>query len=333
MNNKFKQRRKSPIWFIEKDILIKIVNQSQCFSEILAYFGLENKGGNYITLKKRLKEDNIDFTKISKNENFNKIRGIRNVPLTKEECLLYIFTESSTWSRNRVRSYLIKYELIPYKCECGLDGMWQGKKLSLQLHHKNGVGDDNKLENLSFLCPNCHSQTDTFAGRANKNIQKTELFNLCDCGKKKCKNSKQCRDCSFISRRGKERLANRKVLERPSKESLESDIKTMSILQISKKYGLLSDNSIRKWCKDYNINWKQLSPFSLLNRKAKFHQKKPRSFASQYKYVHFEKLRNKWCADVRNKDGNSILVKRFDTELEAAEAVKIFLNAPELILR
>lgn len=54
------------------------------------------------------------------------------------------------------------------KCECGNKGFWRGKKLTLQLDHKNGVNNDNRLENLRFLCPNCHSQTDTFCGRNKK---------------------------------------------------------------------------------------------------------------------------------------------------------------------
>ena len=43
-------------------------------------------------------------------------------------------------------------------------------KLTLQLDHINGINNDNRKENLRFLCPNCHSQTDTFAGRNLKNI-------------------------------------------------------------------------------------------------------------------------------------------------------------------
>lgn len=47
---------------------------------------------------------------------------------------------------------------------CGISD-WQSEPLSLQLHHENGDGTDNRLANLSFLCPNCHSQTDTYGGR------------------------------------------------------------------------------------------------------------------------------------------------------------------------
>ena len=52
-----------------------------------------------------------------------------------------------------------------YKCEiCGISE-WQGKELSLQLDHINGINNDNRIENLRLLCPNCHSQTETFSGR------------------------------------------------------------------------------------------------------------------------------------------------------------------------
>lgn len=50
--------------------------------------------------------------------------------------------------------------------ECGITE-WCGKPLSMQLHHKNGDGTDNRIENLALLCANCHSQTDTWGGRNN----------------------------------------------------------------------------------------------------------------------------------------------------------------------
>ena len=52
-----------------------------------------------------------------------------------------------------------------YKCEmCGIDS-WNGMPLSLHLHHKNGNHEDNGLDNLQVLCPNCHSQTDNYTGK------------------------------------------------------------------------------------------------------------------------------------------------------------------------
>ena len=45
--------------------------------------------------------------------------------------------------------------------ECGISE-WRGRPLSLELHHVNGNGHDNRLGNLQLLCPNCHSQTETF---------------------------------------------------------------------------------------------------------------------------------------------------------------------------
>jgi DNA-binding CsgD family transcriptional regulator len=68
-------------------------------------------------------------------------------------------------NRMNLKRRLIAEGIKEPRCEsCGLDA-WHGAPLTLTLHHVNGVRDDNRLENLQLLCPNCHSQTDTFAGR------------------------------------------------------------------------------------------------------------------------------------------------------------------------
>lgn len=77
-----------------------------------------------------------------------------------------LFVKSNKRKNGTVRKALIREKLILYKCsECGLENSWNDKELTLQLDHINGDGGDNRLNNLRFLCPNCHSQTDTFTGR------------------------------------------------------------------------------------------------------------------------------------------------------------------------
>ncbi len=76
-------------------------------------------------------------------------------------------------SRTNLKSKLIKAGILAEECAvCGLSE-WLGKKLSLHLDHINGKSKDNRIENLRLLCPNCHSQTETYAGR---NVKKYALI-------------------------------------------------------------------------------------------------------------------------------------------------------------
>lgn len=65
-----------------------------------------------------------------------------------------------------IMRYVKRWKLLDYKCiDCGNTGSWQGRALVLQLDHIDGNSLNNRLENLRWLCPNCHSQTETFCGR------------------------------------------------------------------------------------------------------------------------------------------------------------------------
>lgn len=68
-------------------------------------------------------------------------------------------------SRRGVRGRILKDGLLDYKCDSCDITEWNGKSISLELDHINGDRDDHRLENLRFLCPNCHSQTKTFRGK------------------------------------------------------------------------------------------------------------------------------------------------------------------------
>lgn len=69
------------------------------------------------------------------------------------------------YKTNHLKQRLISEGIKQNKCEeCGIEE-WNGKSLTCQLDHVNGISTDHRLENLRILCPNCHSQTDTFCGK------------------------------------------------------------------------------------------------------------------------------------------------------------------------
>lgn len=140
----------------------EIVEQSSSYSDVLVALGLVPKGG---TSSKALKR-RIEALAIP-TDHF-KVRGEwAKTTYTMEEILI----ENSMYTNmNRLKIRLVQEGVMDYFCnECGNNGIWRGKPLTLQLDHINGVSNDHRLTNLRFLCPNCHSQTDTYSGR-NKGV-------------------------------------------------------------------------------------------------------------------------------------------------------------------
>ena len=135
--------KRSPIWKISSDDFNKIVKESESFGEILKKCNVSSVGGNIHTLKRRLNEENIDYSHIPTGKSSNKGRKFNVVCLDYDD----LFVVDCKHSRSALKNYIIKNNIIPYKCsECGLTNTWHGKDLVLVLDHINGIRNDNRIE-------------------------------------------------------------------------------------------------------------------------------------------------------------------------------------------
>ena len=173
----------------DKTNLRKIISESQSFRDVLNKLGLGTHG-NYRTLQNNIKKYNIDISHFNANAIIiRKLTAFNKIPIEK------ILVEKSTYnSGTNIKNRLYDEGLKERKCElCGQDENWQGKHMSLILDHIDGVPNNNKIENLRIVCPNCNATLPTFAG---KNVKKNRaIIYYCECGNKRNKTSILCNTC------------------------------------------------------------------------------------------------------------------------------------------
>ena len=153
-----------------------------------------------------------------------------------------LFCENSKHPRSVLRRTIIANKLIPYTCAiCGITE-WQGKNLSLELDHINGINNDNRLENLRFLCPNCHSQTVTY-GSKNQRITETSYE---------------------ITQELRERVISKYIeLKNQKKVSEELGIKPKIVKEVITEAGLGKSN--QKYVIQYNSEMEEVHRFGTIS--------------------------------------------------------------------
>ena len=83
-----------------------------------------------------------------------------------------IFNHNSSYSRRCLKSRIIERSLIEYHCSCcGIGPVWNNKPMPLILDHINGINNDNRLENLRFVCSNCDSQLPTYKSKNRSKVE------------------------------------------------------------------------------------------------------------------------------------------------------------------
>lgn len=205
--------------FIEK--LKQYSTECRNMYDLCCKLGITKIGGNtYRELEDIAKENGIELIfekKLKKGE-------------WKQYSLDEILVKNSSYkSMSSLKKRLINEGKKERKCErCGLTE-WMGEPIVLQLHHINGVHNDNRLENLQFLCPNCHCMTENFAG---KNTNREEY---------KVKRIPKKRERSEIP---------------VSKEELKTLTQEFSFRHVAKMFNV-SDNTIRNWCKRYDLLYRK----------------------------------------------------------------------------
>lgn len=218
------ERKKSNIKY-SKETVENAVKNADCFANAIRNLRLIAQAGNYKSIKKLIHYYEIDTSHFLTQSELTKLRiknsGFKQKQINIENRL----TENSTIRNCTLKEKLYKDNIKERKCEeCGQDENWRGRTFSLILDHINGINNDNRLENLRILCPNCNATLDTH-----------------------CSNNRKIK-----TRQIKIAQPRKKKVPLPTLELLTELVKHKTYVEIGQQFGV-SDNAVRKWFKGYGV--------------------------------------------------------------------------------
>lgn len=230
-----------------KELLSEIVISSISVAEVIRKLGLKQSGGNHTHISNRIASYGIDTSHFL-GSRANSGPNHKPDKLSPERILVNDRFDGRRDSAANLRRALLESG-VEHKCaECGLPPFWNDKYLQLQVDHVNGIITDNRIENLRFICGNCHLQTSNFGIKNSpKYFSKVVTIKSPKLMKKFVPKPSEINP----NWRRQPKFSTRKV-ERPSKEVLEKFLWEKPTSQIAIDFGV-SDNAITKWAKSYGL--------------------------------------------------------------------------------
>jgi hypothetical protein len=216
--------------------LADAVRQATSMAAALRLLGRANVGTNYRSVRREIERLGLDTSHWEGG-------GGHRPPIIVTSAELLV--ANNPRPRRLVKKVILREKLLPHVCEmCGLGPEWNGRPLVLRLDHKNGVRNDDRLENLRFLCPNCDSQTETYCGRNRFGEGETSVRKRpCSICQVNFTFKRRCRSCAS---KDKHRLDPQPTkIVWPPIEELQARLANSSFAALASELGV-SDNAIRK---------------------------------------------------------------------------------------
>jgi hypothetical protein len=233
--------------YSEADARVAIA-ASRSYAEALRRLGMRAGGGNWRTLQRYA--TSVWHIPVDHFDPFAAQRAAMGRGRIPARPLAELLTEDSRCSRGSLKRRLYASGLKQRQCElCGQGEQWRGRRMALILDHINGVGSDNRLENLRIVCPNCAATLDTHCGR---NIASVRACATCGASFKPSNRAQRhcSRTCGGLSDAARAEQAARRRVERPAYEELVALVAATSWSAVARRYGV-SDNAVRKWVRAY----------------------------------------------------------------------------------
>lgn len=247
--------------------IIAIIKESKTHYEVLIKMGRSaNSGSNRMLLTQYIKDNDIDIAHFDTSG--------------ERKSAVDVFVKNATCGQSTLRRKYIAGNYSEYKCAiCGLLPVWNGNPLTLILDHINGVGNDNELSNLRWICANCDRQLPTYGSRGaavkiyckrcGKELNRSTKSGMCAecyaaenysgnpthdncpiCGKKKKFQAKTCRDC-MSEHRIQESIKKRNELGL-TRDVLKALLRAGSVKSIAQQHAV-DYYTVKRWCQQDNL--------------------------------------------------------------------------------